>query len=134
MKNALTMFRVGSEGLDSRLHRLLIANGLKETPDVRSVVAYANHGRWVADCPEDNGGIACAPGVTSGVCLDCGHVYAVTWTTKVDQIEALMDARPESAQNWHPDRETVADLEAQNQMVSSGAVDWFGRPILTGGN
>lgn len=43
----------------------------------RTVVPYVNHGRWVADCPACNGGMACWEENPEACCLDCGRVYQV---------------------------------------------------------
>ena len=86
--------------------------------DKRTVVPYINHGRWVADCPECNGGIACWDENPRGCCLSCGHVYKVKWQPP-DERAAACRALGERADrrhwNWEPHRgETVERLHTEN--------------------
>jgi DNA-directed RNA polymerase subunit M/transcription elongation factor TFIIS len=76
--------------------------------------AYINHGRWVIDCPNCNGGVlANAEEVT---CRDCGHTYKVKFPEDKEQAEQVMSHRSVVNQNWHPDTETLADLKAENAL------------------
>ncbi len=79
----------------------------------RRVYAYVNAGRWVADCPVDNGGIACWDGNPDGACLDCGSGFMVGFPGNVDEIVDVVEGRPEANRNWTPG-ETVAMLAAEN--------------------
>jgi len=88
-------------------------DGRELTEDRRTVVAYVNHGRWLANCPHCNGGIPCYQD-RSGVCPDCGHVYRVGWPDERKAIEAVLELRHLAAnQNWLP-HETVQMLVAEN--------------------
>lgn len=99
-------------------------NGAPERDDERSleqtnevVAAYINHGRWVADCPNCNGGIAAWAENDACCCLDCGRVYHAVFpsTRKRDKVEAILLERPSGAyMNWNPDRESIADLKAES--------------------
>lgn len=86
------------------------------TPDLlhtrRTVTAYVNQGRWVADCPECNGGIACWPEHDHGACLDCGRVYKVTFPTaaSIAKAEKALSRRPPANRNWRPDKDEQAGV------------------------
>lgn len=93
--------------------------------DDRRPVAYVNHSRWVADCPECNGGIACWPGeMPEGVCLDCGHRYRPVFPPAKDRAAAektlLERSRPQN-RNWDPATEDVSRLKAETALLE-GAV------------
>ena len=81
--------------------------------DGTTVLAYINHGRWVADCA-CNGGELVAPDETM-LCGSCGARNTVKFpglkTRK--KIEAALGLREPFNQNWQPD-ETVDGLVAQN--------------------
>lgn len=81
-----------------------------------TVAAYVNDGRWVADCPECNGGIACDPDYDRGCCLDCGTITKIRFPAQ-DDIDAAVWAlgvRPPDGRNWNCHRgETVADLRGE---------------------
>lgn len=82
---------------------------------MRTLVAYVNHGRWIADCLCGSG-VACSPDFEQAVCLECGTVHRVTFpTTKAIAAAAkVLAARPMSARNWRPEIETRNDLAAEN--------------------
>jgi len=86
--------------------------------DLRPVAAYVNHGRWVADCPECGGGVGAWPANLEGACLDCGHVYGVTFPAGCDRAEEILRSRPPQNRHWRPDHgETLTDLATENQMM-----------------
>ena len=85
---------------------------LSLTDDNRSVAAYVNHGRWVADCPNCAGGIACWAENPHGCCLDCFHVYRVLFPDDRHEVEAALEARPVKNRNWRPG-ETVDQLHTE---------------------
>lgn len=74
--------------------------------------AYVNHGRWVIDCPNCNGGIRAD--ADEVVCRDCGHSYKVRFPGDREQAQRILSHRPVENQNWLPDTETLADLKAEN--------------------
>ena len=90
--------------------------GLAPIVDFRKVDAYVSGGRWVADCPACNGGIACWDENPHGCCLTCGRVYTVVFPAKHDEAATVLLARPdEHTRNWHPHRgETISDLQREN--------------------
>ena len=80
------------------------------------LTAYVSAGRWVADCPACNGGIACWSENPKGACLSCGRIWLIRFPQHWQQAEALLDRRPYvRTQNWHPHLgETVEQLRAEN--------------------
>lgn len=94
---------------------------LTPIPGEVTVAAYVNHGRWVADCPACNGGIACWPDNPVCMCLDCGRTFTAAFPSKADvkKAVALLSERPTTARNWMPQRESVSDLRAENAVNGS---------------
>lgn len=87
------------------------------------VYAVANHGRWVAECPDCRGAQLASASDPRFLCCDCGNVAnggryrPVVWPKGADKIAELLDARPdETLRNWSPP-ETVADLRAENKAL-----------------
>lgn len=97
-----------------------VTEGEQVAPDAAPAVAYANHGRWVADCPSGCGG---AMLLEPGAPYLCGHCWnaeiggrwrRVAWPRARRAIETLLLARPLAhTRNWQPG-ETLADLRAEN--------------------
>lgn len=102
------------------------------------VAAFVSAGRWVARCPRcpsaEQHGI-CADGSTGGLegdrftCREayggCGFRCGADWPGTVDQITALLAARPPAYRNWLPG-ETVLDLLAENidhGIIPTGALE-----------
>ena len=78
-----------------------------------TVMAYANAGRWVVDCPRCNSGMA-ALVEWPAYCFDCGSIFAaIVFPKGWEKIEAKLLRRPERSQNWRPG-ESVEQLEAEN--------------------
>jgi hypothetical protein len=90
--------------------------GLAPIIDKRTIVAYVSDGRWVADCPHCNDGIACWDENPQGCCLGCGHVYRVRFPDGHKEAEIILTARPmQRNRNWHPHRgETLDHLRDEN--------------------
>jgi len=89
--------------------------------------AYVNHGRWVANCPNCNGGIFGPPAHGShdqtGACLDCGWVYTLDYPVQAQAIERLLLLRPKpDNRNWLPG-ETVADLARENRVYLAQTIE-----------
>jgi len=88
---------------------------------LETVVARVNHGRWIADCPNCNAGIALHPEWDRARCFGCGAIYRnLTWPAHPRLIARVLRARVIRHQNWEPG-ETVADLIAEN--VAHAVVD-----------
>ena len=97
----------------------LARHGLTMTEDRRVVIAYVSDGRWVAQCPECNGGIACWDENPHGCCLDCGHVYRVKFPADHKIAEAILLQRPVNGRHWLPG-EPVVQLEVENRHFLRG--------------
>lgn len=81
----------------------------------KTVTAYVSENRWVADCPECGGGIACWELNPYGCCLTCGAIYKVTYPKDHEAAAEILEARPPANRHWFPHRgETLQHLEAEN--------------------
>jgi hypothetical protein len=83
----------------------------------KTVVVHISAGKWVADCPDCNGGIAAWPLHERGACLDCGTAFHLAYPSREDCLELaeLMAARPERARNFFPHKdETIDDARREN--------------------
>jgi hypothetical protein len=108
--------------------------GVKSVPlrDVKTkVTAYVSHGRWVVQCGCGNCPSA-HPGGAPGwpepvaVCVECGAVFRPTFAESVEDVEAVLLARPEiRTRDYYPTKEiaqrhgveardTLAALKKQN--------------------
>lgn len=78
-----------------------------------NALAYANWGRWVADCPVDGCHDAreLAPGAAAMVCVN-GHASTIRWPgdpASVAAITAALEERPEpKTRNWLPAGHPIA--------------------------
>jgi len=87
--------------------------------------AYMNHGRWVADCPEECSFSALAKIATPYIdCPEHGRHSAI-FPIGREEIEAELNKRPVDKvlgakhANWRPG-ETLADLRAENEAHGIG--------------
>jgi hypothetical protein len=88
------------------------------------VVAYINHGRWIAECPDCNGAQVASEELRFW-CVSCGNASVLfAWKEVVmpkskKSIEGVLldrpTARPDKAvtRNWKPG-ESVKDLKKEN--------------------
>jgi Zn ribbon nucleic-acid-binding protein len=90
--------------------------GVSIVDDQRSVSAYVSDNRWVANCPHCRGGIAVWSENPHGVCLDCGHRYAVDFPPPalLDAAVEVLESRAPENRHWDPQTETVASLVTEN--------------------
>ena len=87
------------------------------------LVAYVNHGRWVADCIFCRQGLALSRGeqevplefiFTDGPCPNCGMLVHPVFPAAADLIDAALSVRPfKVVRNWYQ-VETVQDLLDEN--------------------
>lgn len=93
-------------------------NKFKQEPQQvgETVMAYVSDGRWVATCPNCNGGMATWIEMEDCCCYDCGNSYLVSFPSPsvVAEAEMVLEARPQSARNWVPEAETLLDLKVEN--------------------
>ena len=86
-----------------------------------SLVAYLNHGRWVADC-ECRAGILVDRGGGLYGCRECRTFWLIEVPIDAAEIDRVVSMRPLRNRNWLPG-ETVGDLMVEN--VAHGiAPDW----------
>lgn len=69
--------------------------------------AYVNHGRWIADCPNDCGNaLQLEPNQTTFHCGGaggCGQISPVEWPADRQEIwDALMERPRPKNRNWFP--------------------------------
>lgn len=66
-------------------------------------MAYYNHGRWIADCPE-NCGFAILLQSRQGMfhCNECQVMWPVEWPSDVDEITEVLEVRKKKHRNWFP--------------------------------
>jgi hypothetical protein len=72
--------------------------------------AYINHGRWIAECPNECG---CArqldPHETLFQCSECLAVLPIDWPDDADDLwDALMERPIPRTRNWFPDGHPLA--------------------------
>lgn len=102
-----------NEDVARRVETIAVERGVKIVDSDERLSAYANHGRWVADCV--CGGAEIVAPDRPMVCGSCGRRCQVDWPDGWQRAEALLDARPEPAtRNWYPASETVDALVAEN--------------------
>ena len=101
----------GLHSVDIRAKAL--AGAYKTIRNRKTIYAYINQGRWVADCP-CNGAEIVEPGEDM-LCGSCSMVSTVAFPDEKtrQQIETALLKRHPLKQNWTVE-ETVAELEAQN--------------------
>lgn len=96
------------------------------TPAVAGMVyARANHGRWIADCPRPYCRSAAQLATWEQVffCLDCHIEAAVIWPPSTEDIEQVLNMRPDPAtRNWEPGEDLV-DLLAENMAHGVTGID-----------
>lgn len=70
----------------------------------RKAVAYVNHGRWVADCPLNDGGSRLVNPDYEFWCVECGNSFVVDWPDKktMKDITTVLEQRDRTNQNFHP--------------------------------
>lgn len=90
-------------------------------PPEIAVSVYANHGRWIVECPECAGAQIASANDPRFMCTVCANVATegmwrpVIWPDEAVAIDQVLTARPDVAtQNWTPG-ETVDDLLAEQQ-------------------
>ena len=92
------------------------------------MIAYVNHGRWVADCsvPHCPEAHQVKPG-DGFLCRNCGGEDIPVFPEFRSEIDQLLAMRPvPETRNWWPG-ETVSDLIAENQ--AHGLVGREGRVV-----
>jgi hypothetical protein len=84
-----------------------------------AIEVYANHGRWIVECP-DCRGAQIASRDLAFLCCVCANAAVgglwrpVVWPEDVAEIDEVLAWRPTANQNWQPG-ESVVDLVAEAQ-------------------
>lgn len=109
-----------AQALEVKFTQKMRQRGTRVRESDELLVARVDHGRWLADCPACNAGIALTPGASEAFCFGfgCGHRFThIAWPddAAVEEIERTLRARPKIAtRNWLP-TETVDDLRRENR-------------------
>lgn len=97
---------------------LVIDNGT--APKAEAVEVYANHGRWIAECPDCRGAQYASQADQRFMCNNCANAVVgglwrlLVWPKGHAQIEALLDERPLAhTRHWSPG-ETLRTIKAEN--------------------
>lgn len=100
-----------------QLQRRLSGPGTSPHTIDTPVVAYVNHGRWLADCPACGNGMAASREWNLALCIcGCGAIYAaVVFPPDADAIEHELVDLPVVEQNWQP---TPPPSEADAEVVA----------------
>ena len=91
--------------------------------------AYANHGRWVADCPRPwcTNAMQIQRGQVVFECLgldSCGWTASIVWPPDPDAIEAILAVRPVNRiRSWNVGQ-TLAQLIEENAQLGFIPVEW----------
>lgn len=102
-------------------HEEAMAAGLADKAD--AVEVYANHGRWIVECPVCTDAQLAVRDDKRYMCPECaneavgGKWRPVIWPKDHTKVEALLDAREHAHhRNWDP-TETAADLAKENKKM-----------------
>lgn len=82
-----------------------------------TIPAYVNHGRWVADCPNCNAGIAVWPENPRALCLGCGFLYRIAFPDDTQAVEEALAPRRVEHRHWTPAGKTPDELHAENELI-----------------
>lgn len=93
----------------------------KVGPRGTAVAAFANHGRWVVECPDCCQAVYACPDDPRFMCNNCANAMngglwrPVIWPKGKDIIDRLLDARPDpTTRNWSPG-EPLKQLKDENK-------------------
>lgn len=109
--------RVPGAGLIARRRVGDYSTDLRHSDEALTV--YVSGGRWIANCPTCNGGVAAWPYHERGCCLDCGTTYPLDYPDEgeIRRAAELLAPRVEAHRNWHRHvGEGVERLEAENAL------------------
>jgi len=105
-------------------------------PELVSVVPYINESRWVADCLNCNGGMACWDQNPSACCLTCGWLFEVNWQPPAERSEIvrMLAVREAKHRNWDPRKGEDRDFLIRENilMLGSEPVERHGMLVAAG--
>jgi hypothetical protein len=96
-------------------------------PHTIAIPAVANHGRWIAECPDCNGAQLTSPDDQRFMCCECGNAAVggkwrpVVWPKDHEAIGALLDDRPRHLANTEPGQ-TLADIRKENKLLQEATL------------
>lgn len=97
---------------------------LQLDPEQRAVVPYINLSRWVADCPNCRGGMACWDANPYTCCLTCATICEVHWQSPFERAAVIrvLAGRPVGNRNWDAHKgETLDELKLENVLMTGVA-------------
>lgn len=116
---------IGQHGLPIRRRAGDYSTDLRESR--KKIVAYVSGGKWIADCPTCNGGVACWSENPRGACLDCGTIYRIDHPSPEERnlVETLLTARPRvEDRSWLRHRgEKPDNLRRENELLAQTRED-----------
>lgn len=83
-----------------------------------AVAVYANHGRWIIECPDCRGAQIASADDRRFMCDECANATVdglwrpVVWPEETAEIDRALSLRPVENQNWIPG-ETLDDLATE---------------------
>ena len=117
MTYAGQIYRCGDDDASLRLRQRphVVAQGQTVHESPQSPLPRLEHDRWIVDCECGSGaGISNAG---KAYCFECGAIMTIAaFPSKPDRdaVATLMASRPATTRNWHPERESVKDLQDEN--------------------
>lgn len=96
-------------------------------PKSTAIFATANHGRWIAECPDCRGAQLTAPEDPRFMCVECGNASVggrwrpVIWPKDHAAIGALLDERPRHLANALPG-ETLSQIRKENKLLAEATI------------
>lgn len=92
-----------------------------------AVEVYANHGRWIVECPVCHDAQLASRDDHRFMCVGCGNASIggvwrpVVWPKNHAAIEALLDERPRHLANALPG-ETLEQIRKENKLLSKATL------------
>ena len=106
--------------------KVVTSRGVEPWDSRRKAYARVNHGRWIADCVWCGSGMLTRPDWGVAFCATCGaryHQKRVKFPRRWKRIANILRIRVKREhQNWD-DRQTVEELEAENDLPEVKTVD-----------
>jgi hypothetical protein len=93
-----------------------------DTSTKATLYARVDLGRWIVVCPWCKSAQHASREDHRFFCVECGNAAigglwaSVSWPNEWEDIEAILSRRPDKGnQWWTPGKETLADLQAENE-------------------
>lgn len=125
IRNILALMIKAGRAIPSQMIQVLQGKPL-EMAEIAPVLAYINHGRWVADCPFCPGAELIFQDDPTFLCLSCFNQEAnfkslsIAFPLNTNKIEAILEGRPIiGGRNWEPPK-TLNALIEENKLGIEG--------------